>query len=162
MKKTCPALFCIEYMCGDTMATIKARYELPSDTSIARSVKRAGLSRPRGARKGSHHKGYKPENEYRRKAGWTRLAYYKEKGTTVDWSVTRERAIDRFGLMCNLCGKLCDETDKSWGNFGANYPTLDHIQPLSKGGSHTWDNVQILCGKCNCHVKKAMEVQKCN
>lgn len=27
--------------------------------------------------------------------------------------------------------------------------TMDHVVPLSKGGTHTIDNVQPLCGKCN-------------
>lgn len=27
--------------------------------------------------------------------------------------------------------------------------TLDHIIPLSKGGTHTWDNVQLAHMSCN-------------
>ena len=30
-----------------------------------------------------------------------------------------------------------------------NWATLDHIVPLSQGGSHTWDNAQLLCLSCN-------------
>jgi 5-methylcytosine-specific restriction endonuclease McrA len=33
-------------------------------------------------------------------------------------------------------------------------PTLDHIVPLSKGGSHTYDNLQCACFRCNCAVKR--------
>lgn len=28
-------------------------------------------------------------------------------------------------------------------------PELDHVMPLSKGGTHSMDNVQLLCRKCN-------------
>jgi len=28
--------------------------------------------------------------------------------------------------------------------------TLDHIFPRSKGGTTRWENVQLLCEKCNC------------
>lgn len=38
---------------------------------------------------------------------------------------------------------------------GPDYPTIDHVIPLSKGGSHTWDNVKVACGECNCVVKGA-------
>ncbi len=30
-----------------------------------------------------------------------------------------------------------------------NWATLDHIVPLSQGGSHTWANAQLLCLSCN-------------
>lgn len=70
-------------------------------------------------------------------------------GTYYDSSVTREAVIKRDNMVCQICGKVCDPNDKSWGYSGPNYPTLDHIIPLAKGGSHTWDNVQCACGMCN-------------
>jgi len=30
------------------------------------------------------------------------------------------------------------------------YPTLDHLIPLSLGGSHTYENVKCACLRCNC------------
>lgn len=32
---------------------------------------------------------------------------------------------------------------------GDNYPSVDHIVPLAKGGLHSWDNVQLAHFKCN-------------
>ena len=32
---------------------------------------------------------------------------------------------------------------------GVEYMEVDHIVPRSRGGEHTWDNVQLLCGPCN-------------
>ena len=32
---------------------------------------------------------------------------------------------------------------------GNDYPTIDHIKPISKGGTHTWDNVQLAHFHCN-------------
>ena len=42
------------------------------------------------------------------------------------------------------------QSDHSWTeHFGPTSPTIDHIVPLSKGGSHTWDNVQVAHAICN-------------
>lgn len=73
----------------------------------------------------------------------------KKYGVYYDPSVTREAVIKRDNMVCQICGKVCDPNDKSWGNSGPDYPTLDHIIPLAKGGSHTWGNVQCACGICN-------------
>ena len=70
-------------------------------------------------------------------------------GVTYDPKVKREAVVERDNGICQICGKRCDPNDKRWGSFGPNYPTLDHIRPLSKGGTHTWDNVQCACGMCN-------------
>lgn len=42
----------------------------------------------------------------------------------------------RFGDRCPSCGKPCT-------------PTVDHIIPLSKGGTNDISNIQPLCGGCN-------------
>lgn len=75
-------------------------------------------------------------------------------GVEYDRSITLDKLIERDGLTCYLCGKTCDTSDKRWGSFGPDYPTIDHIVPLSKGGAHTWDNVRVACGKCNCVIKR--------
>lgn len=48
--------------------------------------------------------------------------------------------------QCQLCGKQL-HPHTSWPS--PDYPTLDHIVPLSKGGPHTQDNVQTACYRCN-------------
>lgn len=32
---------------------------------------------------------------------------------------------------------------------GPKYPSIDHIIPISKGGAHTWENVQVAHFECN-------------
>lgn len=71
-------------------------------------------------------------------------------GCVYDSSVTLKKLIERDGLRCAICGELCDQNDNKWSQyFGPKSPTIDHIQPLSQGGSHTWDNVQIAHAICN-------------
>lgn len=67
-----------------------------------------------------------------------------------DATVTLTRLIERDGLRCALCGGECDPADHKQGqSVGPTYPSIDHIVPMSKGGGHTWDNVQIAHIKCN-------------
>ena len=73
----------------------------------------------------------------------------RERGVEYDSGVTMSRLLERDGLTCYICGKVCDPSDTSWGTSGPNYPTLDHVVALANGGGHTWDNVRVACGECN-------------
>ena len=47
---------------------------------------------------------------------------------------------------CEICGVKCVHPTTLNAN---NEYSMDHIIPLSKGGTHTWDNVQLACRRCN-------------
>lgn len=68
-----------------------------------------------------------------------------------DGSISWRSLSERLGhCNCEICGKPCDPTDNSWGgNVGPLYPSVDCIVPMSKGGSYTWDNVQLAHCICN-------------
>ena len=54
---------------------------------------------------------------------------------------------ERDGWMCRLCGI---DTPKSLrGTYEHNAPELDHAQPVTRGGQHTYANTQCLCRSCN-------------
>jgi len=64
--------------------------------------------------------------------------------------------------ICYICGQKIDWTDyriDDKGNFicGSKYPTIDHVKPLSKGGTHTWNNVKLAHHLCNC-LKATKEI----
>jgi 5-methylcytosine-specific restriction endonuclease McrA len=46
------------------------------------------------------------------------------------------------------------------GSFHNDSPTLDHILPLSLGGSHRYKNLQLLCQYCNCGIKRNHTLSK--
>ena len=75
------------------------------------------------------------------------------KNGKVDYSITLSKLIERDNHICQLCGRMVDETDYTYINdtfiAGNNYPSIDHIKPLSKGGVHQWDNVQLAHRLCN-------------
>jgi 5-methylcytosine-specific restriction endonuclease McrA len=56
--------------------------------------------------------------------------------TAKQWAYILEKQNNR----CNNCGKKF---------FQRRPPTMDHIIPLSHGGSSTSDNIQALCRSCN-------------
>lgn len=70
----------------------------------------------------------------------------RERNTAID----RIDPIDVFirdSWRCYLCG---EKTDKNLrGAYEDLAPELDHINPLSKGGTHTLNNVACSCRKCN-------------
>ena len=66
-----------------------------------------------------------------------------------DTDITLENLYRRDSGICYLCGKQCDWQDIADGNAGNNYPSIDHVFPVAKGGTHTWDNVRLAHRGCN-------------
>lgn len=61
---------------------------------------------------------------------------------------------ERDGGVCHICGGMTDwddfsHTDDGYFLAGDNYPSRDHVIPLAKGGTHTWDNVKLAHFRCN-------------
>lgn len=72
----------------------------------------------------------------------------------VDKDITLTKLYQRDNGICYVCGIKCDWEDKITDDkgtviVGSNYPTIEHIKPISSGGLHSWDNVKIACKKCN-------------
>ena len=62
--------------------------------------------------------------------------------------------MEKDNNTCYLCGNEVNINDyyiDKKGVFiaGNNYPSIEHVIPLSKGGTHTWDNVKLACRHCN-------------
>jgi len=67
--------------------------------------------------------------------------------------ISLEKLYKRDHGICYLCGKKCDWSDGEDrdGTFvaGSRYPSIDHVIPVAKGGTHTWDNIRLACRECN-------------
>lgn len=72
---------------------------------------------------------------------------------TIDKGITLRKVARKNKDICQLCGKIVDWNDyhKKDGVIvcGNNYPSIDHVIPISKGGMHSWDNVQLAHRICN-------------
>lgn len=70
----------------------------------------------------------------------TRRARLNGRYTVAQW----EALLELFNHTCPCCGEAGEKL------------TVDHIVPISKGGSNTIDNIQPLCLTCN--IKKGAKV----
>lgn len=79
-------------------------------------------------------------------------------GVAYESGITLKKLVARDGLTCAICGKKCDWGDHSWSEYsGPMYPSIDHIVPMSKGGGHTWSNVQVAHLICNSYKSDSTE-----
>jgi hypothetical protein len=76
-------------------------------------------------------------------------------GGQLDESVTRRALFEKSKGICNICKKETKFVREE--DFDPLLATVDHIIPWTKGGSHTWDNVQLCCFLCN--IKKGNRPQ---
>lgn len=70
-----------------------------------------------------------------------------------DSGITLEKVYRKANGFCYLCGCKTDLDDYiiKDGTFiaGNKYPSIEHIKPIAKGGTHTWNNVALACRICN-------------
>lgn len=72
----------------------------------------------------------------------------------VDMSISLIKLYKKDRGICYICGGKCDINDYIYsdeGHFiaGGNYPSIDHVRPVSRGGTHAWDNVRLAHRICN-------------
>ena len=77
----------------------------------------------------------------------------RQYGVEYEPGITLRKVYEKDGGICYLCGQSTDWDDirESGEGYaaGPSYPTIDHVVPMSKGGSHTWNNVRLACHRCN-------------
>ena len=71
----------------------------------------------------------------------------------TDKDITLAKLYERDKGICYLCGCECDYSDfeaaDSIFKVGKTYPSIEHIIPISKGGTHSWDNIKLAHISCN-------------
>ena len=78
-----------------------------------------------------------------------RAHYHKRRAQKLGTQVEDLRPIDIFERDIWLCGLCVTPVDPESAWPDPMSPSLDHILPLSKGGTHTYENVQLAHLTCN-------------
>lgn len=81
-------------------------------------------------------------------SGANNLKNAKRRSATNDGDagITVAKLRARDGDFCRACGFKIDFDAAQYDDLA---PEIDHIVPLAREGTHTWDNVQLLHGRCN-------------
>jgi len=64
-----------------------------------------------------------------------RLKYFVKVPYRARATLSRRAVFVRDGFSCQYCGEQAEN--------------VDHVNPRSRGGTHTWENVVACCRKCN-------------
>ena len=89
------------------------------------------------------------EEQNRKRHEQTEAKYkrlFSEQGQDENFEFVCYEKNKKIRVKCKKCGLECIYGDDPLALL---YPTMDHIIPISKGGGHTWDNVQIAHRICN-------------
>lgn len=93
-----------------------------------------------------------------------REGYYTKSGQWVKNSdyVSWQILYRRDGNKCHICGKAVSKKDFTRtpeGRFvaGPKYPTVDHVVPKSKGGTHDLNNLKLAHKSCNSQKSAKMD-----
>jgi hypothetical protein len=79
-----------------------------------------------------------------------RLRRARLSGIVSDPNLTTGRLREIHGDDCCYCGVELDfDRGKRGEGIAPNRATLEHILPVSRGGTHTFDNTALACHRCN-------------
>jgi 5-methylcytosine-specific restriction endonuclease McrA len=84
------------------------------------------------------------------------LRRVRQSSARVDPGLTRPNLRRQYGDDCFYCGTTMSFRRLRKGDpWPTNLATLEHVAPISQGGTHTWDNVVLACWSCNCSKKNS-------
>lgn len=101
-------------------------------------------------------------NHYRK---WNRKRNRLKQNGEVDSSITLDLLIKKEKNICYICGGECDKSDaittkEGYFIVGQSYPTIEHLKPISAGGTHTWGNIKLAHKQCNERKGSAQAIDK--
>lgn len=126
----------------------------------SKTVRKSAIDQYNAAYRATHRDQHKQTNlawyqrnkeRYRDYVHRRRACILSARADTISaWAVFR-----RNDWICQICGQPVSPKEKHPSPLS---PTIDHVIPLSRGGTHTWDNVQL--AHLNCNKQKFIKFPK--
>lgn len=77
----------------------------------------------------------------------------RKKEVVIDKDISLQKVCEIDNCICYLCGLPINWNDYTITNgkrFASRmYPSIDHVVPLTEGGTHSWSNVRLAHFSCN-------------
>lgn len=89
-----------------------------------------------------------------------RSNYHKRRALKRELPADNIRPFDVYERDEWTCGICSSPVDRNCKYPDPKSPSLDHILPLSKGGHHVMENVQLACLECNVQKGNRFEVDE--
>ena len=86
-----------------------------------------------------------PQHQRERAANNCAIRRARRKSRTVE-HIDRREIFNRDNYTCHICNEATDATVRHPSPMA---PTIDHVIPLAKGGTHTKDNIKTAHSRCN-------------
>jgi len=120
---------------NDTVLVLNFSYEPLNVTSVKRAIVLVVLEKAEMVENGRGEYIHSPSSKFPKPSVVRLLHYVHPRLKAVRF--TRSNIIKRDGGLCQYCGENKKEL------------TIDHVIPLSIGGSDSWSNCVACCKECN-------------
>jgi 5-methylcytosine-specific restriction endonuclease McrA len=73
----------------------------------------------------------------------------RKRKTEVEHGIGPAALRKKYGDVCPYCGVTLDFRPGTGRVYNPKRASVEHVVPLSQGGTHTWENLILCCLRCN-------------
>jgi len=142
-------------ICHTAAQTVRYRADPERHKTRIRAFNAANRDLIRARNKAAYEKDKPRRIEYAKAAVHKRRALLAS--VTSESGITTIALRKRDGKRCHFCKVTMSFKPVPNGSYLPKRATLEHLTPLSRGGTHTWANVVLACWQCNVRKHNALD-----